>query len=428
MHLLSVGINHRTAPLEVRERLYFTEEEIKRALATLKEGLLREGMILSTCNRTELYGVPYGDTLDGEYLKDFLLGFKEAHSVARRDQLYTLLSRDAVEHLFRVTAGVDSLVIGDVQILGQVKDAYRIAGECQAVGVLLNRVCHTAFHVGKRSITETAISEGAVSISFAAVELARKIFADLSKKTALLIGAGETGELTAKHLVERGIGKLLVTNRTKAKAEALVDEIARRVGVASGVIDFEQFKAQMKEVDVVISSTSSSEYILTPEDIQRAMRQRSNAPILIIDIGVPRDVDPQVGKVYNVFLKDIDDLNTIVDANLAKRRSEIPKVEKIVKEELGAVLAWYNSLQVGPTIQQLREKFENIRAEEIEKNRNRIAKEDRELFDQVTRRILNRILHFPMTNLKEASDSNNDRLTRIAVLRTLFGLEQKIED
>jgi len=425
MNLLSVGVNHRTTPVEVREKLYFTEDEIKKALNRLKAGVMKECMILSTCNRTELYGVPYSEEVDANYLKDFILQFKDAHRFADRKQFYSLFACDAAKHLFSVASGIDSMVIGDVQILGQVKDAYRIAGECQTTGIILNHLCHTAFRVGKRSITETAISEGAVSISFAAVELARKIFANLSAKTALLIGAGETGELTAKHLIDKGIGKLLITNRTRSKAENLFNDISQSASITGQVIDFDQFKTQMKGVDIVISSTSSSEYILTADDVHKIMRQRSNAPILIIDIAVPRDVEPQAGEIYNVFLKDIDTLNTIVGANLAKRRAEIPKVEKIVIEELVGLTTWYNSLQVAPTIQQLREKFEKIRVEEIEKNKNRFADNDRELLEIVTKRIINKILHFPMTNLKEPLGSSDDMLTMLTVIRALFGLEQK---
>jgi glutamyl-tRNA reductase len=285
----------------------------------------------------------------------------------------------------------------------------------------MNRLMQSALHVGKRTRTETSICEGAVSVSYAAVELASKIFEDLSRKTALLIGAGETGELTLKHLVSKGIGQVRIANRTREKAEALVGEFG------GAVVDYEQIVDALRTADIVITSVNAPTYIVQPEDVHKVMKQRSNNPLFIIDIGVPRNVSPASKKIENVFLYDIDALSTVVDRNLEKRKAEIPKVHAIISQELAGFMQWYQSLQVGPTIQEFREALEMIRREEVEKNINRFRPEDRELVELVTKRILNKILHHPTTTLKQGAqnaDGDAEGLTRSAILRELFGLSK----
>jgi glutamyl-tRNA reductase len=425
MNLVAVGINHRTAPLEVREKLWMSSDEIRAAVAALKGKPFSECFIVSTCNRTELYGVynSNGSSIDTppdiNGLKDQLIGFKYASGDVKREHLYHMVSANAIRHLFKVASGIDSMVIGDIQILSQIKDDFNIAYEEKAAGPFLHRLLQSTYHVGKRTRTETTITEGAVSVSYAAVELANKIFSDLSKKTALLIGAGETGELTAKHLVGRGIGGIFVANRTRAKAEELVATLGGKA------VDFESLQQMLSQVDIVVSSITSAQYVITKNDVQRAMKERSHKPLFIIDIGVPRNIDPGANNIDNVFLHDMDAISVIIDRNVQKRKAEIPRVNEIVFEELTEFHNWYNSLQVNPTIHDLRTHFEQVRQEEVEKNINRFSAEDRELLDLVTKRIVNKLLHLPTTNLKNGSEeSEEEKHTKLHIVRSLFGLHK----
>jgi glutamyl-tRNA reductase len=289
----------------------------------------------------------------------------------------------------------------------------------------MNRLMQATLHVGKRVRTETSIGEGAVSVSYAAVELANKIFADLSKKSVLLIGAGDTGELTLKHLVGKGIGKIMIANRTREKAEALV------AANGGSVVDYENMVEALRTADIVITSVSTPSYIVQPDDTHKVMKQRSNNPLFIIDIGVPRNVNPACKKIENVFLYDIDSLSAVVDKNLEKRTAEIPRVTTIIREELVDFFHWQNSLEVGPTIQQFRETLEVIRRQEVEKNINRFKAEDRELVELVTRRIVNKILHEPTTVLKQGAESSGhgtETILRVKALRELFGFSSNGEE
>lgn len=425
MNLLTVGINHRTAPLNVREKLWMSNDEIRKAVAALKGNPFSECFIVSTCNRTELYGAyddkgNAGATPDTNSLKDFLINFKAGGDAVTRDHLYTMSATGAVNHLFKVASGIDSMVIGDIQILSQIKDGFNIAYEEKATGNFLHRLLQSTYHVGKRTRTETTITEGAVSVSYAAVELANKIFSDLSKRSALLIGAGETGELTAKHLVGRGIGSLFVANRTKSKAEQLVAALGGKV------VEFDALQQMLGQVDIVVSSITTQQFVLTRGDIQRAMKERSHKPLFIIDIGVPRNVDPEVNKIENVFLHDMDGISGIIDQNMQKRKSEIPRVNEIILEELTEFYNWFNSLQVNPTIHDLRTHFEQVRHEEVEKHINRFSQQDRELVELVTKRIVNKLLHLPTTNLKNGSEeSEEEKHKKLSIVRSLFGLQKE---
>lgn len=423
MNLLCIGINHRTAPIEVRESVWFSNDEIQRILPQLKEKYFGECVLVSTCNRTEMYGISTENNFSEEKPKKFLIQYKDARPVARPEHFYVLHSLGAVRHLFNVTSGIDSMVLGDVQILNQMKEAFEVARQAQTLGTVLTKLFHSAFHSGKRSRTETEISEGAVSISYAAVELAGKIFDDLSQRKALLIGAGDTGKLTAKHLLGKRIGNLFLANRTRERAE----EIAALLG--GTVVDVEAIPTLMHEVDIVITAVSAPGTILTARDVHAVMKHRANRPLCIIDIGVPRNVDPQANKIGSVFLHDIDALSRIVDRNLEKRRAEVPKVQRIVYEELVKFHQWYTSLQVAPTIQQLREQFESIRQEEVEKAVNRFSPEQRESVEIITKRIINKILHTPMISLKDGADGeeSEETLKKISTIRSLFGLEAKTE-
>lgn len=421
MNLLSIGISHSSAPLESREKMWMSAEEIKEALTRLKGKFFEEAMLVSTCNRTELYGITPATQVEDAALKHFLIDFKNAAGTVRPEHFYGNFSGGAVNHLFKVAAGIDSMIIGDVQILNQVKEAFVLADGVGMLGPVMNRLMQAALHVGKRVRTETSLCEGAVSVSYAAVELANKIFADLAKKCVLLIGAGETSELTLKHLIGKGIGKVMIANRTREKADALL----RSLNVQGDVVDYEQLVEALRTADIVITSVTSPSYVVRPHDVLKMMKQRFNNPLFIIDIGVPRNVDPSCNKVENVFVYDMDALITIVDRNIERRKAEIPRVTTIIREEMVEFFRWHNALQVGPTIHDLTEAVEAIRQQEVAKNINRFKPEDRELVDIVTKRIVNKILHQPITTLRNGAHNGArgaETINRIKALRELFGI------
>ena len=398
MNLIAISINHRTAPVELRESLFLSEEEVRSLIDKAKTGLLKEGLILSTCNRTEIYGIPADLTLNTPHLQNFIIENKNTLKTTS-ENFQSFISRDSLEHLFRVTTGIDSLLIGDNQIYKQVKDAFRISEEMRFAGFLMKRVFDSALKAGKRAITETAISEGAVTVAYAAVQLIEKIFSSLNKKSALVIGTGETGEIAAKHLIDRGIEKLALTNRTKDKAEKLA------LNLNASVLPFEQFRNCLHNFDIIISATSSEDILISREDVKAAMKKRDFSSMVLMDIAVPRDIDPESKEIDYVFYHDIDSLNIIVEQNLSKRKVEIPKVQKIIDEELDSFFEWYNSLQSAPTIKTLRDHFETIRTEEVEKNINKFSSEDREKLEIVTKRIINKILHHPTIELRKVNES-----------------------
>ena len=427
LNLVSIGISHHTASLDVREKMWMSLDEISDAVKRLHERYFDECMLVSTCNRTELYGIGKNGSIPDSDLKRFLIDSKDAGNAVKQEHFVSSVSQDAVKHLFRVAAGVDSMVIGDIQILNQVKEAFRVSTELSAMGPVMNRLMQSTLHVGKRVRTETSICEGAVSVSYAAVELASKIFEDLSRKSVLLIGAGETGELTLKHLIGKSIGEVKIANRTRERAVALLDGL----GVRGAAVNYEDLAEALRSVDIVITSVNSPSYVVSPDDVHKVMKQRSNNPLFIIDIGVPRNVNPAVNKVDNVFLYDLDSLNSIVDRNLETRKAEIPKADAIIEEEAETFLHWHNSLQVNPTIQDLREALETIRLQEVEKNINRFKPEDRELVELLTKRIVNKILHQPMTTLKQGAEdghAGSETIWRIKTLRDLFGISGRREN
>ena len=424
MNLLAVSINHRTAPVELREALYLGNEDIKNLISTAKEKLLTEGVVLCTCNRTEVYGFPSDKNIGHNDLQNFVIEKKSSFNI-NPEHFQSFLSREAAKHLFSVITGIDSLLIGDNQVFKQVKDSFQLSDEMSFAGFLMKRIFDFALIAGKRALTETEISEGAVTVSYSAVQLIEKIFSSLNKKSALVVGAGESGELAAKHLQDRGISSLTITNRTIEKAEKLAQSLN------SKIIPFANFKEHLHEFDIVISATSSPDLILTKADIKTAMKQRNNASLVLMDIAVPRDIDPDSKSLDYVFYHDIDSLNIIVEQNLTKRKAEIPKVEKIIEEELDNLFNWYNSLQAAPTIKNLRDHFENIRLEEVEKNKNKFSADDQEKLEIVTKRIINKILHQPTIELRKSAESGENTIesaARIGILRDLFGIDNYRKD
>lgn len=420
MNLLGISINHRTAPVELREALHLSDEEIRKFIQQTKESSFTEGIIISTCNRTEIYAIPNNDKTSFKNLQELIKKYKSNFEV-KEENFQNFISRESVEHLFRVTSGIDSLLIGDNQIFKQVKDSFVISEEMNFAGLLIRRVMDAATRVGRRAISETSISEGAVTVSYAAVQLIEKIFSNLQKKSALIIGTGETGEIAAKHLRDRGIGRLALTNRSFEKAEKLAAELN------TAVFPFSNFKEHLHKFDIVVSATSSEDLILTRADIETAMKKRNYASMVLMDIAVPRDIDPESKKIDYVFYHDIDSLNIIVDQNLSKRKTEIPKVEKIIQEELDVFFEWYNSLEAAPTIKTLRDYFESVRAEEVEKNINKFSEDDKEKLEIITKRIINKILHHPTIELRKISESDlraEDTAAKISIIRDLFGLNE----
>jgi glutamyl-tRNA reductase len=420
MNLLAISINHRTAPVELREALFLKDDEARSFIKLAKEKLFKEGLILSTCNRTEIFGVPAGSELNHQKVQELLLSFKPAQNISG-DHFQKYFSRDAVKHLFSVATGIDSLLVGDNQVFKQVKDSFQIAEESNFAGYFMHRIFDSAIRAGKRAISETKISDGAVTVSYAAVQLTEKIFSNLSKKSALIIGAGETGEIAAKHLAGKGIGSLAVTNRTHEKAANLGKDLKAEV------IPFPDFKDVIYNYDIIISATSSPEVIISKDDVKKAIKKRNNEPFILMDIAVPRDIDPESKKIDHVFYHDLDSLNVIVEQNLIKRKAEIPKVKKIIEEELNTFWEWYNSLQAAPAIKDLRDLFEEIRNDEVEKNKNKFSSEDQEKLDIVTKRIINKILHHPTTELRKNNKESGsiDSAAKIGIIRDLFGLASK---
>ena len=424
MKLLSVSINHRTAPVELREAVYLSEDEIRVFIKEAKEKLFKEGLVLSTCNRTEIYGVPKKEGITHFHIQDFLQKNKSAGEL-KPEHFQNLSSQEAVKHLFNISTGIDSMLIGDNQILKQVKDSFQIASETHFAGFMMKRVFDAAIHAGKRAITETRISDGAVTVSYAAVQLIEKIFSNLNKKSAMVIGAGETGEIAAKHLKDKNIGKLSITNRTAEKAKTLAEKLHAEV------LPFSDYINPLHKYDVIISATSSPDILLHKDVLEKTMKKRDYESMVLMDIAVPRDIDPETKKIDYVFYHDIDSLNIIVEQNLSKRKAEIPKVEKIVEKELANLFEWYNSLQAGPTIKSIRDLFEEIRAKEVEKNINRFSSDDREKLEIVTKRIINKILHHPTTLLRKKGDNTSgadESASKIGIIRELFGIDKKDDD
>jgi glutamyl-tRNA reductase len=424
MNLLSISISHHTAPIKLREALHLNSEERTLLLKNLKGNLFSEVFSVSTCNRTEIYGIPLHPGLTLSKIEEELISFKKVESV-KTEHFRHFASSKAVEHLFRVITGIDSMLIGDNQIYTQIREAFSFAEQQGFAGLFLKRIFDAAIKTGKRAISETEISEGAVTVSYAAVQLIEKIFSSLSKKGALVIGAGETGEIAAKHLRDRGIGRLAITNRTLEKGEKVASNLKAKI------IPFNTFKEFLHEYDIIISATSAPELILSKNDIEAAMKKRSFESMVIMDIAVPRDIDSSVREIDYVFYNDIDSLNIIVQQNLSRRKNEIPKVEKIIDQEVENFLSWFNSLEVAPTIKNLRDIFEAIRYDEVEKNKNKFSAEDREKLEIVTRRIINKILHHPTIELKRMNETKShpdETAAKVSLIRDLFGLNKNGEE
>ena len=423
MELFVLGLSHKTAPIDLRERLAVPEKDLPRALDALGEvSELAERMLVTTCNRAEVYGVAE-ESLEESVaaVTGCLARYHRLEPADFAHALYTYRSAAAARHVFRVACSLDSMVIGEPQILGQVKAAYSAARAQEATGIVLTNLLEQAFHVAKRVRTETGIATAPVSISSVAVDLARKIFGDLAGRSVLILGAGEMAELALRHLVEDGVRSILVANRSYDRAVALAKQFQGRA------VTYDDFRREIVEADIVISSTSAPHVILKREDMQVIIQERRHRPIFLIDIANPRDIDAGCNEVDNVYLYHIDDLQSVVAANLKERQREAERAETIIEREVGVFQSWLRGLDVVPTIVSLRTRVEEIRAAELDRTLARLPElspEQREAITSMTAAMVNKMLHQPMTELRRRAVHQDGHLYS-TVLRRLFGLEEK---
>jgi glutamyl-tRNA reductase len=421
VHLLLVGASHRTAPVELRERLDFGSRGLDAAVRALAgRQSAAEAVVISTCNRAELYVVCEQPTAAVDDLVSFIADFHHLPAEQIRPHLYSHIDHDVARHLFRVSSGLDSMVVGEPQILGQIKEAYSVATTAQSAGPLLNKLFHWAFGVGKRVRTETALAEGAVSVSFAAVSLAKKIFGDLGGRRVLVVGAGEMGKLTVLHLKAQGVTSVVITSRTLTHAQQLAEEVG---GIAAA---WDTLPQALLESDIVITGTGAPTPILSMTQIEDAVPSSRMRPLFLIDIAVPRDVDPRAAEIEQVFLYNIDDLQSIVRENLQKRGHEVSRAEQIVEEEVSKFATWHRSREAVPTIVALRQRFEAVRKAELERLEPKLSSlppEARRRVEDVTRLIIEKLLLQPTEQLKRTADQERVAQYTEALTR-LFGLDR----
>lgn len=417
MKIIVIGLNHKTADVDVREKLAFNGPKLEEGLLKVRKlPGVNEAVVLSTCNRVEIYASTTDPDGTYETIKDFLAAFHHLDRSALDRSLYLYRDRNAVKHAFRVASSLDSMVLGEPQILGQLKDAFEFALEKKTTAILLNRLMKKTISVAKRVRTETKIAENAVSISFAAVELARKIFTDFSEKSFMLLGAGEMAELAAKHMMSFGVKSVTVANRTYERGCDLAEEFSGRA------IKFEDFLKEMVYSDIVICSTGASAYVLHKEEMQRVMKERRQKPVFIIDISVPRNVDPGINDLDNVYLYDVDDLQGVVETNIMERQKEAKKAEEIIGEEIDSFEKWLSSLDSVPTVIALRNMAEGIKREELERLMNKfpnLGEKERKAIEYMAAAIMNKLIHPPTVALKEDAE---DRDALIATIKKLYAL------
>jgi glutamyl-tRNA reductase len=421
LNLLLTGLNHRTAPVEVRERLAVNAEQLPAALDALRACPgVDEVMLLSTCNRVEVLAHGGSDKpVDERPLVEALASMRGLYAAALLPHFYVYRGEDALRHLFRVASSLDSMVLGEPQILGQLKDAYSAAKERGALQSALEPVLARAFAVAKRVRNETAIGRNAVSVSYAAVDLAKQIFGDLRPRHALLIGAGKMAELAARHLSRAGCGRIYVTNRTRARAEQMA------ALVEGAVIDYESFQTRLHEMDIVLASSGATDYILRKEDIRTVLRKRQNRPVFLIDIAVPRNIDPAVDELENAYLYDIDDLGREVEANRQARQREAEEAEQIIQEEVQRLIERFRTREVAPVIVSLQQRLDELAREEMERWRGKLGVdgERAEALEAYTRSLLNKLAHGPIVEIRRAAAlPEGDRI--LAVIRRMFRLEE----
>lgn len=424
MHILVIGINYQTASVIIRERLSFTKDSTETAIQTLREKTsIQECVIVGTCNRTEIYCVVDQVNLGTTDVTDFLREWFGMKIEEFEPFLYIKVDDEAVNHLFRVVCGLDSMVLGETQILGQVKESFNQSQGLKATGTIFNRLFRQAIELAKRVHTQTDISMNAVSVSYAAIELGKKISNHFQDKTVVILGTGEMGELTGKHLRSQGVNRILVANRTYVRAQRLAEKLK---GTA---LEMGQLSSALLQADIVISSTDAKDYVIRKQEIHSQLQKRDKRPLYMIDMGVPRDIEPSVNQLNNVYLYNMDDLRGIVDENLSARKKEAQKIERMIDEERVAFQSWLGTLGVIPLIAALREKTQIMQDEAVRHIENKLPHlTDHEI--QIIRKsfkvMVNQILHDPFVQMKELAGSSNQN-EFIGQLSALFGLEENVQ-
>lgn len=424
MHILAISINYRTAPLAVREKLTFSEENHAEAMKALNaQKSILENVILSTCNRTEIYVVADQLHTGRYYIKDFLEKWFGLEKQEFSPHLIIYEADGAMEHLMRVTAGLDSMVLGETQILGQVKQAFQLSQASGTTGTVFNQLFKQAVTMAKKGHKETGIGENAVSVSYAAVELSKKIFGELKDKHIAIIGAGKMGELAAKNLHGFGVGEVTVLNRTLQKAEAVAEQFSGKAATMDSLSDL------LHRADIVISSTGADAYVITKEMVDRAQKKRKGKPLFFVDIAVPRDLDPAIAELESMFLYDIDDLQGIVDENLTERKKAAESIELIIEQEIVEFKEWLQTLGVVPVISALREKALGIQAEtmeSIERKLPELTDREKKVLNKHTKSIVNQLLKEPITQAKELANEPEAEQS-LQLLTQIFGIEEEVE-
>ncbi len=424
MHTIVVGLNYKTAPVEIREKLSFIESELPQAMEALqKQKSILENVIVSTCNRTEIYAVVDQLHTGRHFVKQFLANWFDLPVETFSSYLTIREEDEAIEHLFKVTAGIDSMVLGETQILGQVKKSFLSGQEIGTTGTVYNQLFKQAVTFAKRAHNETAIGENAVSVSYAAVELAKKIFGSLQRKHVAILGAGKMGELAIENLYGSGVGKVTVINRTFEKAESLA---AKFHGEAKSM---KELQCSLLEADILITSTGATDYVIDYELMQFVERLRKGKPLFMVDIAVPRDIDPRVGELPNVFLYDIDDLQGIVEANLAERERAAADITDMIGNEVVQFKDWVATLGVVPVISALRKKANRIQEETMTSIENKmpdLSERERKILSKHTKSIINQLLKEPILQAKEMANSPKAN-EQLRLFQQIFGIEDAVE-
>ncbi|WP_404337401.1 glutamyl-tRNA reductase [Planococcus rifietoensis] len=425
MHTLVVGVNYRSAPVSIREKLSFIESELPQAMQALQQQKsILENVIVSTCNRTEIYAVVDQLHTGRFYVKQFLASYFDIPMEQFSQYLFLHEQDEAIDHLFRVTAGIDSMVLGETQILGQVKSSFLAGQEIGTTGTVFNQLFKQAVTLAKRAHNETAIGENAVSVSYAAVELGKKIFGSLKNKHVVILGAGKMGELAIKNLQGSGADRITVINRTFEKAEVLAGKFG---GTAKPL---NQLQCALLEADILISSTGSTDFVIDLELMQFVEKLRKGKPLFMVDIAVPRDMDPRIGDLQNVFLYDIDDMQGIVEANLAERERAAKQITGMIEQEAEQFNDWLGTLGVVPVISALREKALGIQAETMESIENKmpdLTDREKKILNKHTKSIINQLLKEPILQAKEMGTAKKSR-EQLELFMQIFGIEEEVEE
>ena len=418
LDFLCVGLNHETSPLEIRDALVLSEAEVERAIHLLRDrGGAEEALILSTCNRAEIYARGATVTDLPLFVNDLLREIKGMDLGARGHRLYAYREPDSVRHLFRVASGLNSQVLGEPQIVGQVKDALTVAARSGGSGPVIERLQDSALRCAKRARTETGIGRGPVSSVYAGVNLASKVLGNLAEKRVLLVGSGEMAGLAMCHFMDAGVRQFTIAARNRERAASMAGRSSARV------VSLEALPVVLPGADIVVCATAAPGFILFEPMVRAAMKIRKNRPLLLLDLAVPRDIEPTAARLPNVFLHDLDALAAIVAQSLEQRRAEIPKVEAIVDEEVRRFMRWYRSLELKPTVTAFRSHFERVAREELERHRGRFRAEDQPALESLARSIVQKLLHRPTTRLNRAGEDGGTGIRRIDAVRELFGIE-----